>query len=1449
MRNLNYKPKFQKAFSVWNAFFKARTLAIALSVCAVLLAFSGRAFAANQQYGIIVNYTSVPFLVNDPKITLIMNVGACSSVGITADGTAIPSNLITYTSGNASVTFSIPADLIPRSTAGNFNTVFAPVTVVVTANGSTSSGTGVATKANLYENYQWAYSNTFDNGDEGVWTYAVTILNNYTHSDGTTWKAGFTVIGGGVNDVAVTGDCGSTGGGGPGFAGASWGCMSLSQMQTLLSQGWSVYSETWDHACNLDCNNAVTEDGYNQYGVTLSGTVYPGFNTEFPTYHVSHQIYPYDSVAVVNCGSAIWPPSYILSGEANGGINYVSPTYSPEILSEGLTVDRNGGDWQSTAQLQAEADAAYNATSGGTIPTWNITVFHEVMAQATPLSSGNYATNQATLTAHWNYLQSTYGTGGNNSMWYAAAGEVMDYLYTRDKTVLTTFSPGTPTFTPTGTLPTNTFTPTNTLSPTNTATPCAVINYDGETASTNLASGSAWASPGSSAVSEVTTTSHSPTHCLQFNFIWTANYWSGGGWNWAGYTTSRAKDLSSYSGIQMWLKSGSGTLSSITLTLTDSAGVTSSTVSVGSYITGGVVTTTWQEVIVPMSAFTGSYNKTSVWELDISDGGTAAGNDTLYFDDFAFENNCSASTSTFTPTFSPTNTPTPGGPTATFTPTSNGNTNTPTPTTATGCAAAIQFTPGVAANGHNACDIVTWTDSNNNPRSVWLVQPVDVNTVGTQNGGYITRVVWTNGSSPVTCNEDGPADTVSGWGHLINHSDYNDGSGTVWTWANSRTEGYNGVKTILIQGTNEMIVQYTFKMYPDPNNHALGSWACTVDYTFRNGRNDVLWSATWDSSSVSSGTFTNDSRSPYCDFDWMGTGTGVMTTPSGFNTGADYKFMTTDVPGTAMSANSAWTFNVANTIPYCSMYNDTSLPSYPDREIGFIQTQTQLQHPGGGGYAITAPTSGSTMPTQASNQILYQMNSDQSPSYTGERVTWNMPYNVFKTGYQSYDGQGSFSGWPYQSYSVQMMLDKYSTAGVNRLVTEQQTIHTAATLTASLGTVVTTGPVGPGAVTQTQTWSPAGYNPVFDQWTIQCASNAVSATLALSSGSILNPTFAFTNFTGSSVPCVLKNGTTLNSGCDFLPTIDSTNHILYITFNSTFSGTTNIVVGCSSSATNTATNTATKTATSTTTNTVTNTATNTPVSTAVNSATNTATNTSVSTAVNTVTNTITPTPSFTVTNTATVTATYTATVTGTVPPTSTFTNTPTSTYTGTPTNTFTPTSTPTITNTPTSTYTFTATSTYTYTGTPTNTFTPTNTPTITNTPTLTYTPTVTSTNTNTGTPTSTFTPTITPTVTATYTATISPQVLIRPPYPNPSNGLPVYFNVQVPAQSKVTVDVFTTAFRKIRSQSFVIYGSKDLLWDLKDRVGVPVADGIYYVRIQVTGIQSTSKILKVLVLR
>ncbi len=265
--------------------------------------------------------------------------------------------------------------------------------------------------------------------------------------------------------------------------------------------------------------------------------------------------------------------------------------------------------------------------------------------------------------------------------------------------------------------------------------------------------------------------------------------------------------------------------------------------------------------------------------------------------------------------------------------------------------------------------------------------------------------------------------------------------------------------------------------------------------------------------------------------------------------------------------------------------------------------------------------------------------------------------------------------------------------------------------------------------------------------------------------------------------------------------------------------------------TNTPTNTSTPTATSTVTNTPSFTAT--PTSTSTSSYTNTPANTATATFTGVFTSTVTKTP----------TATLTASSTGTPTSSNTATNTPT--ITSTPQFSYTPSYSPTATNTPV----FTATSTWT--GTSTATGTSTSSPTHTTSPTFTFTPTITNTPTLTGTSTFTPSPTTSPTPTASFTPTPILIPVVLNPFPNPTTGQPIELDVALPGASTVRYTVYTLAFRKIAwgGPSGQVSNSVALKWNLQDNYGFKVADGLYYVRVEIIGPQNATKIFKVIVLR
>jgi hypothetical protein len=106
-------------------------------------------------------------------------------------------------------------------------------------------------------------------------------------------------------------------------------------------------------------------------------------------------------------------------------------------------------------------------------------------------------------------------------------------------------------------------------------------------------------------------------------------------------------------------------------------------------------------------------------------------------------------------------------------------------------------------------------------------------------------------------------------------------------------------------------------------------------------------------------------------------------------------------------------------------------------------------------------------------------------------------------------------------------------------------------------------------------------------------------------------------------------------------------------------------------------------------------------------------------------------------------------------------------------------------------------------------------------------------------------------VSATQTPTATPVMvsILTGPYPNPSTGGPVAVNVQVPGPSTVKWSVFTLSFRKVGGGEVSINSTGIIYWDLRDNYGSKVADGLYYLRLEVAGLQPKVKVFKVLVIR
>lgn len=109
------------------------------------------------------------------------------------------------------------------------------------------------------------------------------------------------------------------------------------------------------------------------------------------------------------------------------------------------------------------------------------------------------------------------------------------------------------------------------------------------------------------------------------------------------------------------------------------------------------------------------------------------------------------------------------------------------------------------------------------------------------------------------------------------------------------------------------------------------------------------------------------------------------------------------------------------------------------------------------------------------------------------------------------------------------------------------------------------------------------------------------------------------------------------------------------------------------------------------------------------------------------------------------------------------------------------------------------------------------------------------------------TTTLTPTVTSTPTLVAQPTCVA--PYPNPVVNGPVSVHVSVPGTTVVKWSVFTLSFRKIVGGEIQITNNGVIVWDLKDQYGKQVSDGLYYLRVEMDGLQSMDKIYKILILK
>ncbi len=235
----------------------------------------------------------------------------------------------------------------------------------------------------------------------------------------------------------------------------------------------------------------------------------------------------------------------------------------------------------------------------------------------------------------------------------------------------------------------------------------------------------------------------------------------------------------------------------------------------------------------------------------------------------------------------------------------------------------------------------------------------------------------------------------------------------------------------------------------------------------------------------------------------------------------------------------------------------------PDAEMGLVQTQTYLQHDAGGYWFY--PNWGSSDangPMPEDYNWPYQLNQYELPFVTtSKRMAWGANFGaVGQTTYLAYGDNKNLAGYPYQSYSVFVVLDKHSRSRVASQVTEIETVQKTI-LSASVGSVVTSGPAGVGRA-DSVAYAPAGYNHIYSTWNVR-ANDRNGATFALNvtQGSLTNPVVVVHNYSAAAAPAtILINGATKTADVDYFASLDDANNQLWLTLKGAFSATTPISI-------------------------------------------------------------------------------------------------------------------------------------------------------------------------------------------------------------------------------------------------------------------------------------------------
>jgi hypothetical protein len=340
----------------------------------------------------------------------------------------------------------------------------------------------------------------------------------------------------------------------------------------------------------------------------------------------------------------------------------------------------------------------------------------------------------------------------------------------------------------------------------------------------------------------------------------------------------------------------------------------------------------------------------------------------------------------------------------------------------------------------------------------------------------------------------------------------------------------------------------------------------------------MVFSVTYDSSESPVDSIVADSRAPYGALAWDGNDGRSMI--AGVAWGDERRFTSTGAGNLSMF--SEWSYVDANVVPYNSAWTTST-----DAEMGLVDTRSFGRSVSGGDLGVwfdnqgrvhgsermntrcwghtsanaltcadpASDGAGATMP--GSWAWPYQsMNYGLNQGTSNKKIAWGTNYGAIGQHSVVSFGERAYSGYPYTSYTTQVVLGTHSEMAVMNTVAAQEAAL-ATQVTAHVGSVRVRGAPGVGRSDQAP-FETAGFDPVYGTFTLLADSAGRSDfTLASGAQTLSHPLLTVDGAAGA-VTAVTLDGAALQDGTDYYASVQDAR--VWITLNRDLTGSHQVSV-------------------------------------------------------------------------------------------------------------------------------------------------------------------------------------------------------------------------------------------------------------------------------------------------